>query len=267
MKELLSNYHPISLSEMNGVKLLNRTDTKFVTTLDKLRQLLLLAENDYRVQEINGKRIAPYYTVYFDTPQHDMFMAHQDGHANRQKLRIRSYVDSGLNYLEIKSKNNHGRTKKERIPLSNFNYSNPNHNISFCYKDHSINKITNFLRSNLRYDPETLSEQLENHFNRITLVNRGMTERLTIDTHLNFNNLQTGNSYDLPDIAIIEIKRDGLIPSPIISILRELRIHPMGFSKYILGSALTNNVLKHNRLKPRLRKIYKMNNDIIPSNL
>ena len=101
MNEILSTYQPITLDEMNSVKLLNRTDTKFVTTVDKVVQLLELAENDYRAQEINGERIAPYYTVYFDTPEHDMFMAHQNGHAHRQKLRIRSYVDSHLNFLEI----------------------------------------------------------------------------------------------------------------------------------------------------------------------
>ena len=41
---------------MSGVKLMNRTDTKFVTTIDKLRQLLQLAQSDYYIQEIDGER-------------------------------------------------------------------------------------------------------------------------------------------------------------------------------------------------------------------
>ena len=114
MKSILQNFQPISLDEMSGVKLLNRTDTKFVTSLNQLRKLLSMAEHDYRVQEINGQRIAHYYSTYFDTPTNDMYMRHQNGHQNRQKLRIRSYVDSHLNFLEVKTKNNHGRTKKKR---------------------------------------------------------------------------------------------------------------------------------------------------------
>ena len=68
MKSILQNFQPISLDEMSGVKLLNRTDTKFVTSLNQLRKLLSMAEHDYRVQEINGQRIAHYYSTYFDTP-------------------------------------------------------------------------------------------------------------------------------------------------------------------------------------------------------
>ena len=55
MKSILQNFQPISLDEMSGVKLLNRTDTKFVTSLNQLRKLLSMAEHDYRVQEINGQ--------------------------------------------------------------------------------------------------------------------------------------------------------------------------------------------------------------------
>jgi hypothetical protein len=57
------------------------------------------------------------------------------------------------------------------------------------------------------------------------------------------------------DIVIIELKRDGLQPSPILHMLRDLRIKPHGFSKYVIGSALTNTQLHCNRLKPKLNDI------------
>lgn len=85
-----------------------------------------------------------------------------------------------------------------------------------------------------------------------------MTERLTIDTDLSFQNLTTGMKCSLPKLAIIELKRDGLQPSPILPMLRELRIHPGGFSKYCIGEALTNPSLRINRLKPRLQKLMKI---------
>ena len=131
MDDLVSKFSPITLSEMNAVKLLNRTDTKFVTSTEKLKQLLMLAHNDYRILVADGKRISPYYTVYFDTDDLDMFRRHQAGHADRQKLRIRSYVSSQLNFLEIKTKDNHKRTRKQRVTITGFDSTNPPHDITF----------------------------------------------------------------------------------------------------------------------------------------
>lgn len=259
MKSILQNFQPISLDEMSGVKLLNRTDTKFVTSLNQLRKLLSMAEHDYRVQEINGQRIAHYYSTYFDTPTNDMYMRHQNGHQNRQKLRIRSYVDSHLNFLEVKTKNNHGRTKKKRIPIVQFDPLHPNYQLRFGTKNNPNAVAENdFLEHTLLYDLDSLTEKLENRFERVTLVNRNMTERLTIDTNLYLHNLETDEEKSLEQLVIIELKRDGLIPSPIIPLLRELRIMPIGFSKYTMGQALTNSNLKHNRLKPRIHQIEKL---------
>lgn len=258
MIDILSRYDPITLDEMSGIRLMNRTDTKFVTTKPILRELLLLAQPNYRVQEIAGERIAPYYTVYFDTPDCMMYRRHEAGHANRQKLRIRSYVNSGLNFLEVKTKNNHGRTGKKRISMLHFDPKRPQHDITFQSQDTTFLQYDDFLTCNLRYDPSLLTEKVENHFNRITLVNKQKTERLTIDFDLEFDNIVNGQHKDMGNIVIVELKRDGLQPSPILESLMQLRIKPMGFSKYLIGSALTDSSLKHNRIKPRLRQIAKM---------
>ena len=255
MDSIIRKYDPITLDEMSGIKLMNRTDTKFVTTVDRLKLLLALARDDYRAQEIGNQRIASYYTAYFDTPDNNMYIVHQNGHAGRQKLRIRSYVDSRLNYLEVKTKNNHGRTKKKRVDMVGFDPLNPDHGIRFLRQDDQYRSYDEFLRKHLRYDPSILTEHLENHFKRITLVNKAKTERLTIDTGLCFHNLVTGRDADLTGLVIIELKRDGLQPSPILGMLRELRIKPSGFSKYCMGSALTNPRLKRNNFKERLRLI------------
>ena len=258
MESIISKYDPITLDEMSGIKLMNRTDTKFVTTVDRLRLLLALAHDDYRAQDINGKRIASYYTAYFDTPDNNMYIVHQNGHAGRQKLRIRSYIDSGLNFLEVKTKNNRGRTRKKRVDMVGFDPMNPDHGIRFLRQDDQYRSYDDFLRKHLRYDPTILSEHLENHFHRITLVNKSKTERLTIDTDLCFHNLMTGRDADLTGLVIIELKRDGLQPSPILGMLRELRIMPSGFSKYCMGTALTNPSLKRNNFKERLRLVERL---------
>jgi hypothetical protein len=41
LEDILKTFEPISLDQMSSVKLMNRTDTKFVTNLDKLKHLRL----------------------------------------------------------------------------------------------------------------------------------------------------------------------------------------------------------------------------------
>ena len=255
LRSIISKYDPISLDQMSGIKLMNRTDTKFVTTERMLYELLTLAQANYFAQEIDGERIARYFTAYFDTRDNDMYIMHQNGHLNRQKVRIRSYVDSHLNFLEVKTKDNHGRTKKKRMTMQNFDPVNHPKDISFRRQNEEFITYDEFLLKHLHYNPASVTQQLENNFNRITLVNKARTERLTIDTGLHFLNLVNGNKCDLTGLAIIELKRDGMQPSPILDMLLQLRIKPSGFSKYCLGQAFTNEKLKHNRFKERMRRI------------
>lgn len=226
---------------MSGVKLMNRTDTKFVTTAGQLLRLLEMAGDDYFVQEINGERIMAYATTYFDTPAFDMYCVHQRGHANRQKLRFRTYVSSHLQFMEVKTKNNRGRTKKKRMEVSDL--------------DLSDEAKREFLAHRLHYDVDLLHPAITNRFDRITLVNKGKTERLTIDNNLFFHNEVTGLELGMGPLVIIELKRDGLVASPVLDMLRALRIHPHGFSKYCIGSALTNDALPVNLFKPKLQSI------------
>ena len=242
MTSILKQFPPISLDEMQGIRLMNRTDTKFVTTVDKLLALLQMAGRDYRIQEIDGLRNMSYSTVYLDSQDYTFYNAHHDGHAGRQKVRIRSYVDSGLGFLEVKTKDNHGKTHKCRTTVE-------------AAEDVATNE---FLQRNVSVAPALLERKIENSFHRITLVNNDKTERLTIDTGLSFYNITTGNYCSLDHLAIIELKRDGLKPSPVLDMLRELRIQQCGFSKYCVGEALTNPSLRTNRMKPRLRQLAKL---------
>ncbi len=244
MDELLRQMAPITLAEMSSVKLMNRIDTKFVTTMPQLLMLLDMARNDYFVQDIDGQRNMLYDTTYFDTEGYDMYCQHQHGHAGRQKLRFRTYVSSNLQFMEIKTKNNRGRTKKKRIEVSDMDLSD-------------IQK-RDFIANHLRFDVDRLSPHMHNYFHRVTLVNKAKTERLTIDTQLQFNNVVTNQHRDMGPLVIVELKRDGLVFSPVLEMLRQLRIHPHGFSKYCMGAAMTNASLPLNRFKQKLRDIEKI---------
>jgi hypothetical protein len=229
---------------MSGVKLMNRIDTKFLTTLPVLEQLLDMAADEYYAQEIGGERNMLYDTTYFDTEGFDMYKEHQFGHVNRQKIRFRTYVSSNLQFMEVKTKNNHGRTKKKRIEVTDM--------------DLHDDAKREFLARTLRYDVNTLIPHMHNYFRRVTLVNKAKTERLTIDTSVQFNNVQTGDSRDMGPLVIIELKRDGQVFSPVLDMLLRLRIHPHGFSKYCMGAAMTNGTLPVNRFKVKLRDVEKI---------
>ena len=244
MNKFLSDYEPITLEEMSGIKLMNRIDTKFVTTQDRLMRLLDMARNDYYAQEIAGSRLSRYDTTYFDTDDFAMYRVHQSGHTGRQKLRFRTYVSSNLQFMEVKTKNNHGRTKKKRIKVEDMDLADAEKRA--------------FLAEHLRYSVDSMQPAIRNNFDRITLVNRAKTERLTIDTNLRFFNLVSGQNRDMGPLVIIELKRDGLCYSPVLEMLRQLHIHPHGFSKYCMGSAMTNPQLPVNRFKPKLRDVEKI---------
>ena len=103
---LLEEMAPIMLDQMSSIKLMNRIDTKFVTSRRLLLELLRRVQDKYFVQEINGDRISPYRTTYFDTPRYEQYMQHHNRHANRTKVRVRTYLSSGdLTFLEVKKKN------------------------------------------------------------------------------------------------------------------------------------------------------------------
>ncbi len=239
---LLSLFSPVTLQEMESVRLMNRTDTKYVTSVATLFVILDELRADYRVQEVDGERNIPYHTVYLDTPDRAMYLAHQNGRSVREKIRVRTYTLSGLTFLEIKNKNNKGRTDKKRIRVQGM-------------ETLPADGAVEFLHRHAWYDLSVLTPLLENRFRRITLVNRGMTERLTIDTGLCFRNLLTSQEALLDNQVVIELKRDGRTCSQVRDVLRKYRVRQSSFSKYCVGSALTAPELKQNRFKQKIKSV------------
>lgn len=249
LKNIISKFTPISLAEMDKVKLMRRTDTKFVFSKKHLPQLLKKAIDSYFMVEIENEREQIYLTTYFDTSNYTMYHLHHNGKLNRHKVRIRKYVYTNQEFLEVKRKNNKGETIKKRIENEN---ENENHDINSPGQDSFIQNYTPFLS-------EKLAPTLGNRFTRITLVNKNMSERITLDYNLHFKNLKHKNETNPDDICIAEIKknRDNK-DSQFIDYLRQLRINPVGFSKYCMGMAMLNPDVKSNNFKQKIRRIVKL---------
>lgn len=239
---------PITLAEMDGIRLMNRIDTKFLVREDVLAELLNRIKNDYRAQVVEGEQVCRYSTIYYDTVDSEMYHDHHNQKLNRQKIRARTYVESGIAFLEVKRKSNKGRTTKDRIRIPSDlvdDISQSQEALSFLEKFSTI--------PGTRIEPH-----LANSFERITLVNKGKTERLTIDVHIRFVNLKSRVEMDASNLVVIELKQDGAFPSKFKDMLSSYRMLPKSFSKYAMGVAMTDPDLKKNNFKSKLRFINKL---------
>ncbi len=264
----------LSLDEMSAVKLMNRVDTKYVLGEKQCLEMLRMAADDYSVQTIGECRACRYATLYYDTADRRMYTLHHDRHLARQKIRTRTYVESGVSFVEVKDKTNKGRTKKRRMHIADDAFA-------AVTRDEGA---VGFLRAAAHYAPETITPALATTFERITLVNHARTERLTIDWNLRFTDVRArggtvadphlcaagvrdgalslaadvdGMTARVDGMVIVELKQDGLAPSPMKRILGQLRIRPLKVSKYCIGTALSVPQAKSNRFKAKIRRIIK----------
>ena len=240
--ENLKNFSPITLAEMDGVKLMNRTDTKFVFKRVLLSDFLNVLKDQYRVLSVNGNLISSYKTLYFDTADFDFFRDHHNGKGNRFKVRIRNYVESDLFFLEIKNKYK-DRTAKSRITVPEFEID-------------LTSKSNNYIHEVIGEDT-ALYAKLWNGFSRITLVNNNEKERLTLDLGLNFEWDGVKKSYD--HIVIAELKQENANRESLFySLMKKNGIRPNGMSKYCVGAVALYPKQKYNNFKEKILLIDKL---------
>jgi hypothetical protein len=230
----IQSFNRVTLADLDQVKLMNRTDHKFCLHRQFLPVVLETLKNDYSILEIQGETIFPYNNTYFDTMEDQMYLNHQNGKRNRYKIRVRQYVQSEDNFLEIKFKTNKGRTIKERIERQDFHP---------VFEDNELN----FLQNYSPYPGSELYPKITSRFNRITLVDNHFT---------GFKNQE--KEITLENLVIIEVKRSKANkPALITQVLRANKIRQQGFSKYCIGRSLLEEKLKKNNFKPLLLKLKK----------
>jgi hypothetical protein len=246
LNNILSTLPGISLPEMDGVKLMDRIDTKFVMPASQLQLMLEKVQPFYKILVVEGRTFSEYKTLYFDTPDLAIYARHHNGSLNRYKIRYRNYVESQTGFLEIKFKSNKGRTLKDRIKQKN---------APLVWDTLS----SDFIRAKTPYDPDHLRPVLWVKYSRITLVNNSFSERVTIDLKLEFSYNTIAKSME--NMAIIEVKRGSRSESPIIKSLKELKVKPISVSKYCLGIATIYPSVKKNNFKRKLTVLNKITHD------
>lgn len=238
----LQAYKSITLPEIEGVKLLNRIDSKYIFHENALPDILKEIEPYYYILEINSKRQHRYESLYFDTADYQLYYQHHNGKPNRLKVRYRRYSDTGRVFFEVKKKTYNSRTIKFREERLSLNLELQNADYLMC--------------NNLAMSSECLHQQLWIYFDRITFVKKDFTERLTLDLNLTFQKADSKKGYQ--NLVVAEVKQDkSSVFSPIVKSLRSRHISSSNFSKYSVGIATLENV-KSNSFKPILLKLNKI---------
>ena len=240
--EVLKDFDPISLEEMDTVKMLNRFDSKFILNKDILKKVLEAVSHDYFVLETAGTRVQSYNTIYFDTPDDRFYMEHHNGRSTRMKLRKREYVDSGIVFLEIKKKDNKGLTSKERMEVP-------------CLENGLSEAETHFVKSHAKLNGVKLESKFGSRFKRITLVSKNFDERCTIDIELHFHSYSADKS-DMNELVVAELKQERqYLRSKLAQVFKEYKAPRQPFSKYCFGRAINEIDLKSNVFKSGIRQI------------
>ncbi len=204
--ETLSWFAPISLEQLNStVEFLDRIDVKYIVHISELPSIIADMKERFYLLTIKDRSIFSYDNVYMDTKDYMFYNQHENGSADRTKVRTRLYTDSNLAFVEYKQKV--GNT------IRKFRYqSDP--------KDHgkvtmeSARYIEGIYHS-LYNEPlkQLIFPALHNTYQRCTLCSKQNDERVTIDFNIEFDNSRADvndpeakKPYGLDNLVIIESK-------------------------------------------------------------
>lgn len=247
VEEILSEFDKIHLEEMDRVQLMNRVDTKFTFSHKKLIEILPLLNKDYKVLDVDGVLLSAYESLYYDDSERSCYINHHRQRLDRFKVRYRKYVNSDIAFLEVKHKKN-GRTEKSRIPSNGIPFEMSASQEEFVH--------------GLGLQSGHLVPCLLNDFKRITLVNKTMNERLTLDIDLTFTWQEKVQRIE--GVVIAELKQERAIRnSPFYSLMKKNLIRPLRISKYCVGmiTIYGKENIKYNRFKKKLLQIKKIQHD------
>ena len=232
---MLSEFNEHSLEEQRAVSLPYRFDIKFPLPVTFLPELLRHFASSHSILQYSGHRVFTHQNTYFDTPDWDLYSQHHNGKLNRFKYRHRRYLETKLEFLEIKVKTNKRRTRKQRIPWR-------------CNQPIEVPDVD-----------FKLVPKLYVNYRRITLWDQETDERLTLDFDILFQRIDAETKVGVPNVLIAECKRADLVkPSRFAQQLKAKKYYPRSISKYCVGVCLTDDSsLKCNRFKGLISELNK----------
>ena len=224
----LGDLPSVSLTELlERAELMTRVDRKYVLDAADLPTVLDAVRADLRVLDVQGQREFGYQSDYLDTAQLTSYLGAAHRRRRRFKLRVRTYLDTGARFLEVKTRGPRGTTVKDRMPYAG----------SVAALDGDGHR---FVADRLRHARvecalDTLAPSLRTSYDRATLLIDTTDSRLTIDSNLIVAS-PDGRALRLPDKVVVESKA-ARGASAIDRALWRLGHRPCSISKYGTGLA------------------------------
>ncbi len=239
----LADLSPVSLDVLvETADLQTRRDRKYLVPTSMLGPLI--ESTDLRALDIEGRRDFRYESVYFDTPALVSYQAAAHGRRMRFKVRTRSYLDSGVSWLEVKTRDRRGLNTKERLAYD------------IEQRATLAAPGLRFLRTYEQIAPNSdeLHAALTTRYHRATLLDEDSGGRATIDINVEWET-PAGSQTSLPGMAIVETKTNGA-PCEIDHRLWSMHIRPTRISKYCSGLAALTPGLPANKWNRVLRRYF-----------
>ena len=267
-----------TLAELNSAAgLLTRVDRKYLVPLTCAQNLVDGLAPHARVLAIDERRRFSYTSTYFDTPGLEAFMLAARKRRRRFKVRTRTYLDSGLCFLEVKTCGARGSTVKRRMGYHADDASRlTGPGRAFVAACLAGTGVTGSAAA--REVAAALRPVLTTTYERTTLHLPRTEARATIDTALTWRCLgpaapagssagtvagvpmspqalrpanltaavNEGEPVSVADIAVVETKNPAT-PSPADRALWDAGYRPTRISKYATGMALLHPELPANR--------------------
>lgn len=237
----------VGLDELIGTaELLTRVDRKYLLPAADLEILLSGTGPGTRVLELEGRRCFGYRSVYFDTAGLPSYHGAARRRRQRFKIRTRSYLDTGLHVLEVKTRGPRGVTVKQRLP-----YAGDGESLGPADRTRLAALLG---RLGVELDAEDLRPVLTTRYHRSTLLLPDGGGRLTVDTDLVWSLVGGGpDATTRTDRAVVETK-SVRGTSTADRLLWSLGRRPSSLSKYGTGLSALRPDLPANRWRPVLRR-------------
>ena len=241
----LGELTPIGLDELvERAGLLTRVDRKYLLPSTVLPMLVAGLPAGTRILQIDSRQRFGYRSSYFDTPGLDSYFTTAHRRRRRFKVRVRTYLDSGAHFLEIKTRGPRGTTVKTRFP-----YEGDGVRLEPTMR---VLAVTTLADAGIGAEGFRFDLALTTHYQRTTLFVPSTGSRVTIDEHLTWT-LPGGPTLTMPDRVIVETK-SGRSTSPVDRLLWSRSHRPCPVSKYATGLAALRPDLPANRWYPVLRR-------------
>jgi hypothetical protein len=240
VQKALARFSDVPQALLGSRVLLKRVDRKYTLAVHLVEPILASLGDAYGVLRAGSSLAARYRTIYFDTPELQLYHAHRRGRSERHKIRIRHHVDREMSFVEVKHRNALGQSVKSVLPRP-FGVSTLDDEALMFIERHSP------------VAARTLAPRVWVTFRRITLVGYELDERITIDCNLEYGNDDKSERW--PAAAIAEIKQGRRANhTPSIQALRDGRVAERSISKYCVATTRLTGA-PGNVFKPALRAL------------